>query len=116
MDSILAILVKDTEVMACMTYQCHHGKPDTQTNAIVTVQEQKGLAVAMITNGSHGRNKQPDHYALVMTGTGLLDWMADPEKAVFNGETECVLRYISCIRSIDCLLQQKIVIGPHHYC
>ena len=29
MDSILAILVKDTEVMACMTYWCHHGKAGT---------------------------------------------------------------------------------------
>ena len=29
MDSILAILVKDTEVMACMTYRHCHGKAGT---------------------------------------------------------------------------------------
>ena len=84
-------------------------------NMVVTVQEQEGLEVVMITNGNLGVNKQPDHYALVMTRSSLLDWMADPEKVVFNGETECVLRYISCIRSADCLLQQNIIIGQHCY-
>ena len=75
-----------------MTYQ-HCGKPDTQTNVVVTVQEQEGSVVVaiQITNGNLGGNKQLDHYALIMTGSSLLDWMADPEKVVFNGKTDCIL-------------------------
>jgi len=84
MDSILAVLVKDTEVMACMTYRRRRGKAGIRTKAVVTIQEQEGLAVATMTNGSLEGDEQPDHYALVPTGTSLLNWKADPEKAVFN--------------------------------
>jgi hypothetical protein len=105
MESILAVLVKNTEVMACMTYQ-RRGKVGlgVRTQAIVTVQDEEleartdnskhGLSVATMANGDLEGAEQPEHYALVEDGTSLLDWGSCPENGVSTGGTECILRYI----------------------
>ena len=81
--------------------------------AVVTVQEQKGLVVVTMTNGSLEGDKQPDHYALIPTGTSLLNWKADPEKAVFNGEAKCILRYISYVSGPLTVFYNRILLLAH---